>query len=142
VSEAPDPLDAELSALRPCEISPDFRRRVAGRLAGPPVRGRWVWGVALAGALATAGGLALVAAWRREPTPPGPPVVPAPPAAVESEDVAPTLMAYHRALARSPEDLDALLDRSAAGPNAEPARPPAGMFPRFAVTSGDLPGDD
>lgn len=143
MSEAPDPLDAELAALRPCGVSPDLRRRIADQLAGPPVRRRWVWAIALAGALTAAGGLVLVAPWQPVPIPPVPPVVaPAPPAAVESEDVTPTLMAYQRALTRSPEDLDALLDHTATAPNAESARTPAGMFPRSVMTFGDLLGDD
>lgn len=144
MSEPPDPLEAELSALRPRGVTPGLRRRVADRLADPPTYRRWVWGVALAGVLAAAGGLVLVAPWRRDPVVPGPPVVvPAPPAAVESEDAAPTLVAYQRALARSPEDLDALLERTAAtGPNAEPDQMPVGTFPRSGATFDALLGDD
>jgi hypothetical protein len=33
MNEAPDPLESELSALRPQEVSPELRRRIAERLA-------------------------------------------------------------------------------------------------------------
>ena len=52
MSQPPDPLDAELSALRPREISPGLRARVSDRLTGPPTGRQWPWGIALAAALA------------------------------------------------------------------------------------------
>ena len=54
MSEAPDPLEAELSALRPREVSPGLRRRVAERLADPPHARRRIWRIALAAGLAAA----------------------------------------------------------------------------------------
>jgi hypothetical protein len=67
MSTIPDPLEEELSALRPHEPSPGFRRRVARRLAeaapAPHVRRWWL---ALAGGLAAACVLAAVAWSLRE----------------------------------------------------------------------------
>ena len=40
MNEAPDPLEALLSALRPHEVSPGLRRRVAERLADSPPQKR------------------------------------------------------------------------------------------------------
>ena len=73
MSEIPDPLEAEWSAMRPCELSSGLRRRVAERLAEvPPVRVRW-WRFAIAGGLAAAC-LAVILFWwnvgqRVEPEP-------------------------------------------------------------------------
>jgi hypothetical protein len=116
MSEPPDPLEAELSALRPHEVSPELRRRVAECLAdAPPALRRWPWRLALAGALAAACLAAALLLWPDRPQVKPEPIVvqprPAPP--VEVEDPGPTLQAYQRALARSPEELDALLDKHA-----------------------------
>jgi hypothetical protein len=139
VSETPDPLEAELAALRPRGVSPELRRRVADRLATRPTR-RWPWAVALVAVLASAGGLALVAPWNKELPPPVPPVVvPAPPAVRESPDPAPSVLAYQRALARSPEELTALLDRHAA---VAPDPVPVAAFTRSNATLDALLGDD
>jgi hypothetical protein len=125
MSQAPDPLEAELSALRPHEVSPELRRRIARRLADvPPARVRGLRWLALAGGLAAAG-LVVVLLWRAggprvEPKPTIVRTPPAPP--LEVEDVGPMLLAYQRALARSPEDLDALLNQHAIGdPEPNPA---------------------
>lgn len=143
MSEAPDPLEAELSALRPREVSPDLRRRVAERLAEAPLSTRrWWWRLALAGALAAAG-LAAALFWgiggrHIEPEPVFPPAP-----AVKAEDYGPTVLAYERALARSPEELDALLNqhaRPAAEPHPEPAR--LGAFTRSEVALHALLGED
>jgi hypothetical protein len=136
VSDAPDPLEAELAALRPRAVSPDLRRRVADRLSARPHR-RWGWGFALVGGLTTVV-LLLVPQGRKDPPPPAPPeVVPAPPAGIESPDPAPSVLAYQQALARSPEELTALLDRHAA---AAPVPVPA--FTRSNTTLNALIGDD
>jgi hypothetical protein len=73
------------------------------------------------------------------PVEPGPITVrPHPPA----EDAAPTLLTYQRALARSPEDLDALLDKQAVtAPGLEPELVPI-SFSRFDAGLHDLPGED
>jgi hypothetical protein len=124
MNETPDPLEEELAALRPLEVSPALRRRVASRLAdSPPVRSRWPWGIALVGAAAAAclavallgrGGDGDVAVSRAFVEPrPGP--------SARVEDAMPTLRAYQQALDRSPEELDALLDKHAArAPDRDP----------------------
>jgi hypothetical protein len=124
MSEAPDPLEAELSALRPHDVSPGLRRRVAERLAPahpgltPPARHERVWRLAVAGGLAAAALAVILFLWRsgrrveQEQNVVRP--QPAPPVAVE--DPGPRLLAYQRAFARSPEELDALLDQHALVP--------------------------
>jgi uncharacterized protein YjeT (DUF2065 family) len=145
VSEPPDPLEAELSALRPHEVSPELRRRVAERLAdAPPRRLRRLGWLALAGGLAAACLAAVLLGWwarRGEQKPVAVRPRPAPPAAVEGPG--PTLLAYERALARSPEDLDALLDRDAGAPeHADSEFSPTAAFNRSDAAVHDLLGDD
>jgi hypothetical protein len=146
MSEAPDPLEAELAALRLPELSPGLRQRVGERLAHvPTAKQRWLWRLALAGGLAAAC-LAAVFLWwgsgrQVESDPIAVQPQPAPPALVE--DSGPTLLAYERALARSPEELDALLNqhaRSAPEPNLE--RASIGAFTRLDAALHALPGDD
>ena len=126
MNEPREPVERELSALRPVEVSPDLRRRVAeGLAAPPPPPSRLRWMVPLAIGLAAACLLLVTLPWRgggsgRIVTPPRP----APPVAAEVS--APMLLAYQRALARSPEELVALLDKQAT------ARP--GPVPRVART--------
>jgi hypothetical protein len=138
MSDAPDPLERELSALRPRAVSPELRRRVGNRLGA---RRRWAWALALAGVLAAAFVVVLIAPRKKEPLPPAPPAVvpPAPPAPAEPESPAPTVWTFHRALARSPEDLDALLDRQRANPDPEPV--PA-AWTRSPAALDALLGDD
>jgi hypothetical protein len=139
VSETPDPLEAELAALRPRGVSPELRRGVAERLAARPAR-RWSWAVALLTVLSAAGILVHVAPWRKEPPPPEPPViVPAPPAEPESPGPAPSVLAYQQALARSPEELTALLDKHA---TAAPDPVAVTAFTRSNATLDALLGDD
>jgi hypothetical protein len=145
MSEAPDPLEAELSALRPHEVSPGLRRRVAQRLAeAPPATRRRLWRLALAGGLAAACLAAVLYWWgggRRVELEPIFRPQPAPPVVVE--DAEPTLLAYQRALARSPEELDALLDKQAVvapEPNLELV--PLGAFTRSDAARHALLGDD
>jgi hypothetical protein len=129
MNEIPDPLEAELSALSPHDVSPNLRRRIAERLIVPPrpklsrLRLRWL---ALTGGLAAACLVAVVYWWstRGVDSPsvivvlpdapsvePGPRVVPVTPAG--TADWEPRLLAYRRALARSTEELDVLLTREA-----------------------------
>src|SRR3954451_18100774 len=119
MNETNDPLEDELSAFRPIEVSPELRRRIAERLAHPaPLGSRRPWTIALAGAFAAAGLAAILLGWgvgpgvhvdhTRQADVGPPPAAPAP-RADEVEDPLPTLQAYRRAAARSPEDLDALL---------------------------------
>ena len=115
MSEAPDPLEAELSALRPHEVSPGLRRGIAQRLAeAPRARRRWLGWLALAGGLAAACLAAVLFWWGNGRRVASRPIVVRPrPALVE--DAEPTLLAYERALDRSLEELDALLDKHAGG---------------------------
>jgi hypothetical protein len=144
VSDAPDPLERELAALRPPAVSPELRRRVAERLSGggdPSARsvsdggslGRRLrsWLVVL-GLLGLTGVLAVMIPRKKEPPAPEPPaVVPAPPTDIESPDPAPSVLAYHQALARSPDELTALLDKHAA-PGPDPV--PVAAFTRSTAT--------
>ncbi len=135
-----DPLEDELASLRPQPVSAELRDRVAERLSAAPPSRRWLWGIALVGVLVAAGAIALVLPNRPEPAPPVPPaVVPPPPAPSVPESPAPSVLAYRRALARSPEALDALLDQQAASP-ADPE--PVGMFNRSQATINGFIGEN
>jgi hypothetical protein len=113
MNETPDPLEMELAALRPRDVSPELRGRIARRLAEvstPERRGpRWfALSAALSAALAAACVVAAVF-WRvghrgDEPKPDiaGSHPVPRP----EASSSIPTLLVYERALARSPEELE------------------------------------
>jgi hypothetical protein len=117
MNETPDPLEAELAAFRPMDVSPELRRRIATRLsrstAGPKRR---LWTIALVAGLAAACLVALFLGRGghrgvdRRPAIVGPPLV----TSGRTEDMLPSLRAYRQALDRSPEDLEALLDRHAA----------------------------
>ena len=127
MNEAHDPLEAELAALRPHDVSHALRGDIARCLAGASPDGRrWPWRSAIAGGLVAA---CLVALWlgpgdgrsgktRRAGSGPRPE-----PRSRAEEAVRPTLLAYRRALARSTEELDALFDEQAAG-----ARGPGPQF--------------
>ena len=146
MSETPDPLEAELSALRPLEVSPDLRRRIADRLADPtPSRPRRAGILVLVGSLAAACLAAVLFRWGGDGgVGPGPIAVPPRPAQVAGiDDPWPTLLAYDRALAHSPEALSTLLDRHAeapAGPRPEPE--PIRAFTRSEAERHALLGDD
>jgi hypothetical protein len=145
MSEAPDPLEAELSALRPHEVSPGLRRRVAQRLTeSPPTKHRRLWRLALAGGLAAACLAALLLGWggrRVEPVQPVVPRRPEPPVAVEDSE--PTLLAYERALAHSSGELDALLNKHArVAPEPNPELGRIGAFTRSDATLHALLGED
>jgi len=138
-----DPLENELAALCPRPVSPELRDRVAERLRAPAPSRSWVWGVSFVGALVAVGAIALVIPNRKVPTPPVPPAVvpPTPLAPVEPESPDPSVLFYRRALARSPEALDALLDQQVAvQPDA--GLVPVGMFNRSPGTINGFIGDD
>lgn len=138
-----DPLENELAALRPRPVSPELRDQVAERLNAPLPSRRWIWGLVLASVLAGIGVIALVRPNQKEPAPPVPPaVVPGPPpASVEPESPPPSVLVYRRALARSPEALDALLDQQVAvQPDA--GLVPVGLFNRSPGTINGFIGDD
>jgi hypothetical protein len=149
MSEAPDPLEAELSALRPREVSPGLRRRIAERLGDPPRDGWRTRRLALVVGLAAACLAVVLLRWRGGHGPgSGPRSVviqprPAPPVAPGFDDLGPTLVAYELALARSTEDLNALLDEHASRAlerRPEPAR--IGAFTRSDAELRTLLGDD
>ena len=153
MNEAYDPLEAELSALKPHEVSPGLRRRIAERLADPPRAGQPIRRIALVAGLVAAC-LAVVLLRRgggpgqgSGPRPDPRPVVvrprPAPPVEVDVDDSEPTLLAYERALARSPEDLIALLNRRATvARESRPELAQIGAFTRPDASLRTLLGDD
>jgi hypothetical protein len=146
MNETTDPLDAELRAFQPPEISAELRQRIGRQLVGSAEqKDRRLWRIALAGGLAAAclGGFLLALGSRNSGNRPAVvgPVI-APPGPTE-DDVLPSLRAYRQALARSPEDLDALLDRHAArgsGPDPQLERIRAFNRPDVEVRafSGEL----
>jgi hypothetical protein len=145
MSETPDPLEAELSALRPHEVSPGLRQGVAQRLADvPPARLRRLWWLALAGGLAAASLVGVLLWWSAgKRVEPERFVRPQPAPRAPAEDSGPTLLAYERALAGSPEELDALLDKGAGGaPELDPELVRIGPFTRSDATLHALLGED
>jgi hypothetical protein len=151
MTEKHDSLQADLSALRPQPVSAELRRRIAERLAAQPVpvRRQWTWRRALAGSLAAASLAAIVGWWifawmggRNVNAPPELARI-QPGIAAEADVAPPTLLAYQRALARSPEELDVLLNRHAlATPYPEPQPVPVGAFTRSEAALHALLGDD
>jgi hypothetical protein len=125
MNEAHDRLEAELAKLRPHEASADLRQRIADHQARSVRQSgfRW-WRLATAGGLAAAciPAIFLLQWGRHEPVDPGPPIVQVQPGSrVETADPMPTVLAYHRALVRSDEELDALLGKHApVTPNPDP----------------------
>jgi hypothetical protein len=127
MNETPDPLEAELKALAPRNLSPAFRRQIAEVLIeSPTIRQPQRRRLALIGVLSAACLIAIVVWWgrgggdspriivqpdNRSPVEPAPPDGPASPA--DNANWNPRLVTYQRALARSPEELDVLLSREA-----------------------------
>jgi hypothetical protein len=147
MNDRPDPLEAELSALCPQPISAELRQRIADRIGqSVPSRRPRFWLPALAASL-TAACLAAVAWWwiggQSFETPPVV-VGPARPSSDGAADIAqPTLLAYQRALACSPEELDALLNKHVSVislPDPELLR--VGAFTRSDAALHALLGDD
>jgi hypothetical protein len=126
MSESLDPLESELSSLRPLEMSFELRRRIAERLPeverpddAERIRGRRPWRGALAGGLIAASLAVILFRWIGNQPIPAPGIhQPSPSIAVENSGN--MLLAYERAFARSPDEFDALLDRNGAAlPNAD-----------------------
>jgi hypothetical protein len=116
MNDALDPLEAELSALRPHAISPELRRRVAGHLTETTIAKRlWSRRIVLAGSLVGACVAAIFflgdVVRRAERKPLVAQIQPARPDDIEYS--CPTLLQYERALAHSSDELNALLDRDA-----------------------------
>jgi hypothetical protein len=118
----PDPLAAELAAMRPREPSSHLRQRIAEELtvtASTEVHSRsrqvW-WNGAIAGGIVAA---CLIAGWLLVRQLPRNNIETAPTvqsqfdANVTFDDTRPTVWSYQRALAHSPQDLEALLDKHA-----------------------------
>ena len=117
---ASDPLEDELSSLRPAAPSADLHDRVARALAGrtgKPRFGLWLAAGGFAAAACIVIGAAVALRGVRTPrtdsqhvtiNAPGTALAPAP-----DHDGRPALVTYRRALSRSPADLDELLDRHA-----------------------------
>jgi hypothetical protein len=131
MSESLDPLESELSSLRPLEMSFELRRRIAERLAeverpddAERIRGRRPWRGALAGGLIAASLAVILFRWIGNQPIPAPGIhQPSPSIAVENSGN--MLLAYERAFARSPDEFDALLNKDAAdvpAPNPQPMR--------------------
>lgn len=117
MNEPLDPLEAELAALRPSEPSLGLRERIAEQLsARTAIRSRQFWSGAAAVALTAALTLAVMLLPRgggriAQPEPPG--AVPGLPLAAAFDDALPTAWSFRRALSRSANDLDGMLDRHA-----------------------------
>lgn len=110
-----DPLEQELANLKPREPSPELRQLVGNELRRPTWARRAIIGaVALGFSIAT--GIIVFHELGKRPPPPPRSFTPAPPTlSVPNDDESqPTLQAYRRAIGRSPEELDALLDKHAA----------------------------
>jgi hypothetical protein len=120
MTESLDPLESELSALRPLDMSPDSRRELAERLAEVDriveterLHRRWPWkGLLVGGLIAASVAVILFRSWGNRPEPS--PIVPnhSTPSIVVTNS-GNSLMAYERAFARSPDEFAALLDRDA-----------------------------
>src|SRR5688572_25354778 len=117
-----DPLEAELAALTPVPPSQNLKERLAERLsaAGPAPAGwlsvakRTTAGAALgAGLIAASLAMALLLWQRSRPVGEAEPSVTFSPLPVAAafDDSLPSVWAYRRALGRSVQELDALLDK-------------------------------
>ena len=120
MTEDYDPLERELAGLQPREVSSSLHQQIADRLAeSRPWRPGRTRRIAAAGAVLAACVAALLLIrvdWSAKPDAAGPrplddgiAAVPGP--SPESADALPTLLVYSRALAQSPDELEALLDR-------------------------------
>lgn len=129
-----DPLEAELAALKPVEPSPHLRQRIAGELVtSAPVRSqgtRTWWRGAISGSLVAAAlviGLLLLRPMPKQiqrELPQAPPEIDA----AAFDPALPTVWNYQRALARSPQDLEMLLDKHAAAASSRTAAAPRHLF--------------
>jgi hypothetical protein len=147
MNDLPDRLEAELAALRPHSASPELRQRIAGHQAHVNrTRLRRQWGIALASGFAAAcvwAAVVLLPGLRRLVDPERTGNSSRPPLISQVEEFRPTLQAYQRALARSPEALDSRLEADAAAiPEANPALTRICAFTRSNSELRALLGDN
>jgi hypothetical protein len=116
MSEPPDSLEAELSSLRPRDVTTELRRRLTQRLGDLPPRrmSSSSWLAIASGAAAACLAVVLLPPGDTPRDKPDQVVRTGPELPVLVDDTAPTLLAYQRALAGSPEELNERLDRDAA----------------------------
>ena len=122
MSDIHDPLEAELAALQPHELSLKLKHRIASDLAATgPVRTGRRWAVRVTCGVVAAGiGLAILLVRVNQSSNTRHPLL-QPLVASEVRHVLPTLKIYQQALNESPEALDALLAKHAAlAPMAHP----------------------
>ena len=147
MNELPDPLEAELAAVRPREPSAGLKARIAAQIDhSQPIatarrRIQVAFGVVLA--LVVAACLLLAVALRHttnENHAQTPVTVSPSMSGTQFDPAQPTVWAFHRAVAAAmPEEIDLLLDRHAATA-AEPTEPvnafPISTFPNTALLRG------
>ena len=146
MTEEPDPLEVELSALRPRSISTDLRRRIEAQMVPPALRRpRTVWKWRIASCLVAACLATVLLRWNQPDgvvAPPGS-VGPAVTIAAAPDDSEPTLLAYQRAVSRSSEDLHILLNRHPRMTSvSNPALVRVSDFTRFDTTLDLLLGEN
>jgi len=127
-----DPLEAELHSLRPRELSPELKRRIADELASEPLRqsgslwslSGWLWSrmprhfapryfvVASLAACLLAALLLIRRDDHRAVT--AEPALAEPPVTTAFDAALPSVWQFHNAVNRSAGDLDAVLDQHAA----------------------------
>lgn len=138
MNDADDPLEVELAALQPREISAELERSISRRLPAVPAR-RSDWAFAGYGGLAAAAlALALLLRHTSSPSPATFNGEKQPWPQQSGDDSLPTLLTYQRVLAKPPEALDKLLDKHAAN-GLRPAREePRGLaFAHFDALTGE-----
>jgi hypothetical protein len=152
MNEPYDPMEAELEAMKPHGMSPELRQRIANELeseVSPRPRGlrphRRLWGAALTIGLVAACLSAVVFLWlrdREETVENAPAGEPSPHSSASvPDDALPTLWTYRSALTRSPQAVEALLDRHARiGSRADPEETQIHAFTRLEVRFQDLKG--
>ena len=132
MNEPYDPIEEELSALRPHRISSELQSRVAGRLTASSLRrSRRLWGLAIASGLAAACVAGAIYFGRQgnhdNEGHPGIPIHVGE-GTTQVQDQIPSVWTYQLALAHSPETVDALLDKQ-----AQTSAEPTDRFERISV---------
>lgn len=141
MNESHDPLEAELTRLRPHQPSSALRGGIARELARP--RRIRLWAAAACGGLAAAAALVAVLVQPNRETDLANTQV-APPPQVErslDDDSLPTVLVYSQAIARSPERIDELLSKhSALGqqPSIKQTSAPTALALRSNPWTGEL----